>query len=68
MRALINDGRSYVLTFGTAWGLTEEFMTQADYILEPVQAHSDYNHLAVRSAASIILDRLLGDRNAGNGD
>lgn len=63
MRTLIKDGRSYVLTFGTAWGLAEEFMEKADYILEPVQAHSDYNHLAVRSAASIVLDRLLGDWN-----
>jgi hypothetical protein len=43
--------------------LAEEFMEKADYILEPVQAHSDYNHLAVRSAASIVLDRLLGDWN-----
>ncbi len=63
MRTLIKDGRPYVLTFGTAWGLTQAFMEEADYILEPIQADSEYNHLAVRSAASIILDRLLGDRN-----
>ena len=36
-------------------------MQDCDYILEPVQAGSDYNHLSVRSAVSIILDRLLGE-------
>jgi hypothetical protein len=31
-------------------------------VLPPIGRHSDYNHLSVRSAVSIILDRLLGDR------
>lgn len=61
MRTLINEGQSYVLTFGTAWGLAEAFVADADYILDPIQGGAEYNHLAVRSAASIILDRLLGD-------
>ena len=61
-RRMINDGQSYVLTFGTAWGLTGEFVADADYVLAPIQGVAEYNHLSVRSAASIILDRLLGDR------
>ncbi|NNL76133.1 MAG: RNA methyltransferase, partial [Desulfobacterales bacterium] len=44
-----------------AWGLTESFITKADYVLEPIAGVADYNHLSVRSAAAIILDRLLGD-------
>ncbi|HMA59786.1 MAG TPA: RNA methyltransferase, partial [Halanaerobiales bacterium] len=28
-------------------------------LLEPVTGNTDYNHLSVRSAASIIMDRLL---------
>ena len=50
---------SLLVAFGTAWGLEEGFLAGADFILEPVQEKSDYNHLSVRSAVSIILDRLI---------
>jgi hypothetical protein len=50
----------YVLAFGTAWGLTEDFIENADYVLEPLLGCSDYNHLPVRSAVAIVLDRLMG--------
>ncbi len=50
----------FLLVFGTGWGLTEEFISSCDYILEPVRGEGSYNHLSVRSAASIILDRLFG--------
>jgi hypothetical protein len=51
----------YLLLFGTGWGMTQELLNTCDYILEPVQGGSDYNHLSVRSAVSIIIDRLLGE-------
>ena len=54
----------WLLVFGTGWGLTEEVMTRADLILEPIRGQGEYNHLSVRSAVSILLDRLLGDRQA----
>ena len=60
MREKLRDGAPHVLCFGTAWGLTDEFIAEADYLLDPVMGNSDYNHLSVRSAASIILDRLVG--------
>lgn len=60
MRGLINNGKPHLLVFGTAWGLAEETIRQADYVLEPVRGQTAYNHLSVRSASSIILDRLLG--------
>lgn len=50
----------YLLLFGTGWGLTEDFVSAADYILEPIYGEGKYNHLSVRSAAAIILDRLCG--------
>jgi hypothetical protein len=57
-------GRSHIILFGTAWGLTREFIEEADYVLSPIMGHTEYNHLSVRSAAAIVLDRLLGkDRN-----
>jgi hypothetical protein len=49
----------FLLIFGTGWGLAEEIMETADYTLKPVSGYTDYNHLSVRSAAAIILDRLF---------
>ena len=62
MRNMIRDGLPYLLVFGTAWGLAESLITTADYTLEPVKGTTTYNHLSVRSAAAIILDRLLSHR------
>ncbi len=53
---------AYMLALGTAWGLTEDFIAGADYILAPINGKAGYNHLSVRSAAAIMLDRILGDR------
>jgi hypothetical protein len=58
--AMLNNGKPYVLILGTGWGLAEEFISKADYVLEPIAGATDYNHLSVRSAAAIMLDRLLG--------
>ena len=54
----LNGNASHLIVFGTAWGLAEELIDQCDYILEPIQGAGSYNHLSVRSAASIYLDRL----------
>lgn len=63
MRELIQQSdRPYLLMFGTGWGLTDELMNAADYVLRPIYGVDDYNHLSVRSAVSIILDRLFGER------
>jgi hypothetical protein len=57
----IRDSKEpYLLLFGTGWGMADEVFERIDYILEPIAGNSDYNHLSVRSAAAIILDRLLG--------
>lgn len=50
----------YLLLLGTGWGLTEEVFNKGDYVLEPISGGGDYNHLSVRSAAAIMLDRLFG--------
>ncbi len=61
MAKLLEDRKqTYLLLFGTGWGLAEEVLSCADYVLEPVRGPGEYNHLSVRSAAAIILDRLLG--------
>lgn len=50
----------YLLLLGTGWGLTEECFSAADIILESIAGNGTYNHLSVRSAAAIMLDRLRG--------
>jgi hypothetical protein len=59
-----DDPRAVLLVFGTGWGLTPEVIASADVALEPVRAAlaTGYNHLSVRAACAIILDRLLGAR------
>jgi tRNA (guanine37-N1)-methyltransferase len=52
--------RPILLMFGTSWGLASEAMERAEIILEPIEGATDYNHLSVRSAAAIIMDRVLG--------
>lgn len=50
-----------MLILGTGWGLAPELFEAGWAVLEPVRGAGDYNHLPVRAAAAIILDRLLGD-------
>ena len=61
-REMMEAGGVYLLVFGTGWGLTTEFLEGCDHTLKPVEGVEGYNHLPVRSAVSIILDRLLGLR------
>lgn len=53
----------FLLLFGTAWGLTEEVFAMVDGTLPPLIGGGDYNHLSVRSAVAIMLDRILGNRD-----
>ena len=50
--------RPLLLLLGTSWGLAPEIVRQSDHTLEPLMASGSYNHLSVRAAAAIILDRL----------
>ncbi len=62
LRGQIDKNESPVLLlFGTAHGLAPEIIKKADTVLPPIANNSDYNHLSVRSAVSIILDRLVGE-------
>jgi tRNA (guanine37-N1)-methyltransferase len=61
LRDMLNkEARPFLILFGTGWGLTESVFSQSDYVLEAIEGYTDYNHLSVRSAAAIILDRLMG--------
>lgn len=62
LRQRLAAGDHCLLLFGTGWGLAPEVMADVDAVLPPVGAGGEYNHLSVRSACSIVLDRLLGWR------
>jgi len=57
---LEEEERPYLLLFGTGWGLAPQVFEKADHVLEPVRGSGPYNHLSVRAAVAVILDRLLG--------
>jgi len=58
LKQKITSNASHVIVFGTAWGLADELIDRCDLKLEPITGPGDYNHLSVRSAASIYLDRI----------
>ena len=49
-----------LILFGTGFGLAPAVLERADIVLDAILGPSDYNHLSVRAAVSIILDRLRG--------
>lgn len=54
------SGRPILFIFGTAQGLARSIIDSCDYMLLPIEGFTEYNHLSVRSAVAIILDRWLG--------
>jgi len=54
--------KTTLILFGTGWGLAAEVLDDADVCLAPIAgAHpTGYNHLSVRAACAIVLDRLMG--------
>lgn len=57
---LRSDVVPHILMLGTGHGMCEELLSKAQYFLEPINGPTDYNHLSVRSACAIMLDRLFG--------
>jgi hypothetical protein len=59
---LESDGAPIMIVFGTGWGLAPSVIDAAAVRLEPIAAAepTGYNHLSVRAACAITLDRLLG--------
>lgn len=48
------------LLFGTGWGIADQLLERLDYLLPPIKGVGKFNHLSVRAAVAIILDRLGG--------
>ncbi|MGQ9744490.1 MAG: RNA methyltransferase [Dissulfurimicrobium sp.] len=60
-KRLLDKDFNLLLLFGTAFGLAEELLNEIDGILEPIEGTSGYNHLPVRCAVAIAIDRLLSN-------
>lgn len=56
---LATSGPPVLIVFGTGWGLAPAVTANANVVLPPIKGPTDYNHLSVRAACAIILDRLL---------
>ncbi|MFP4202631.1 MAG: RNA methyltransferase [Candidatus Acetothermia bacterium] len=61
-REAIDQGeRPVFVLFGTGWGMADELIDKTDYLLPPIVGVGEFNHLSVRAAVAITLDRLQGD-------
>jgi len=60
-RLLREDDSQYVLVLGTGHGIVYDAIRSMDYFLKPIRPNTSFNHLSVRSAASILVDRLVGE-------
>ena len=63
---IIDEDKPILILFGTGYGLSERIHLESDYILKPIESYSEYNHLSVRSAVAIVLDRLIPKNKGGD--
>ncbi|NCO28950.1 MAG: RNA methyltransferase, partial [Caldiserica bacterium] len=56
---LLKEDLSVLILLGTGWGIAYRELGNVDYFLPPIEGIGDFNHLSVRSAASIVLDRII---------
>jgi hypothetical protein len=61
-KLLGGEGGPVLLVFGTGWGLAPEVMDRANAVLQPIRGGGEWNHLSVRAACAIALDRLCALR------
>lgn len=62
---LREPGPPVLMLFGTGWGLSKALHDAATNLLDPIRIGGDggFNHLSVRAAVAIVLDRLLGEQS-----
>ena len=58
---VLNDEKPILFLFGTGQGMPLEISKTCDFSLAPIRGRGDFNHLSVRSAVSITLDRIIGE-------
>ncbi|MFB6290238.1 MAG: RNA methyltransferase [Candidatus Bipolaricaulia bacterium] len=63
-KVLREDSRPMFLLFGTGWGMADELTARLDYLLPPIEGTGEFNHLSVRAAVAVTLDRVRGSGRA----
>jgi tRNA (guanine37-N1)-methyltransferase len=61
-----SDPAPLLILLGTGWGLAESLIPSVTRVLAPIEGTSGWNHLSVRSAGAVILDRLFGLTDRGD--
>jgi len=56
----IQKQRPVLILFGTGYGLAEETLSFCEAMLPPIEGRTGFNHLPMRVAAGILMDRILG--------
>ena len=46
------------LVFGTGWGISQRMFETFDAAVEPIAGKGDFNHLSIRAAVAIAVDRI----------
>ncbi len=59
-RNLDERPRPMFVLFGTGWGMADQLIEKLDFLLPPIEGTDEFNHLSVRAAIAITLDRLRG--------
>ena len=64
LRSRWEEGKvpALMVVLGTGWGISPRYFKHMDVILEPIKGPTPYNHLSVRAAGAIVLDRLFGNQ------
>ena len=61
VRDIISKSYPKLILFGTGDGLTDEVINQSNFHLQNISGVESYNHLSVRSAVAVTLDRLISE-------
>jgi tRNA (guanine37-N1)-methyltransferase len=64
----VASGEPLLILFGTGWGLDDQQFPSVSRVLAPIRGAPAWNHLSVRSAVAIVLDRLFGRRDTARLD
>lgn len=60
VRGRLAAGDDVLLVIGKAWGLAPSVLQRCDAQLQPIDAGTGFNHLSVRAAMAILIDRIRG--------
>lgn len=60
LRDSLSPQRPQLWLIGKAWGMTQAVIDGADCVAASIDTGTGYNHLSVRSALAIYIDRMLG--------